>query len=844
MKKLFLLGTWKRNRWKQRFRLFTTLLEDLDTPRLRHVIATNISIGRRVKSGELELARHLFDEMPLRTVSTWNTMISGYSQWGCYVEALALASLMHHSCVKFDEVSFSSVLSACSRSGTLVHGKQVHSLLLRSGYERFGIVGSSLLYFYVQCSGIGEAEVVFKELHGGNDVLWSLMLAGYVQRDMMGEALDMFEKMSDRDVVAWTTLISGYAKREDGCERALDLFWCMRSSGVLPNEVTLCTVVRVCTRLRALWQGKVVHGHCTKEGFAFDNAIGGGLIGFYCDCDAIDDAKRVHESMRGETYLNLTNLLIGCLISAGKIEEAEMIFYRLREMNHVSYNLMIKGYSMSGHYEKSKKLFNQMSLKDITSLNTMISVYSKNGDLDEAVRLFDKTKDQKNPVTWNSMMSGYIQNGQYMKALKLYVMMRRLSVDYSRSTFSVLFRACSSLGSFQQGRLLHGHLTKTPFQANVYVGTALIDLYSKCGRLADAQRSFLSIFSPNVAAWTALINGYAYHGLGSEAILLFHSMLVQGIVPNAATFVGILSACSHAGLVDEGLKIFHSMEELYKVTPSIEHYTCVVDLLGRSGYVREAEEFIRKMPIEADGVIWGALLHACWFWKDMEVGEKAAEKLFSLDPNPTVPLVDRELASNGKSPEKLKGAGSFLIKVFGVLAGNCNIGKRFYAYWSITCQLFKIYFKLGTVHLCCSVIRTPNLSLNQEYVILKYDLYAIVDPKSLLFMNEYNTIEYSGDTAANPVNYIAKMAQIQSFPSALGRNYKKIIADFKGMALTDENFQNILANDVVDKSISSVLDEFDRVGVKDGKRRACCHFHAKLGFPKFGAHQESPKGYS
>ncbi|QHO15976.1 hypothetical protein HN51_031354 [Arachis hypogaea] len=639
MKKLFLLGTWKRNRWKQRFRLFTTLLEDLDTARLRHVIATNISISRRVKSGELELARHLFDEMPLRTVSTWNTMISGYSQWGCYVEALALASLMHHSCVKLDEVSFSSVLSACSRSGTLVHGKQVHSLLLRSGYERFGIVGSTLLYFYVQCSGIGEAEVVFKELHGGNDVLWSLMLAGYVQRDMMGEALDMFEKMPDRDVVAWTTLISGYAKREDGCERALDLFWCMRSSGVLPNEVTLCTVVRVCTRLRALWQGKVVHGHCIKEGFAFDNAIGGGLIEFYCDCEAIDDAKRVHESMRGETYLNLTNSLIGCLISAGKIEEAEMIFYRLRETNHVSYNLMIKGYSMSGHFEKSKKLFNQMSLKDITSLNTMISVYSKNGDLDEAVRLFDKTKDQKNPVTWNSMMSGYIQNGQYMKALKLYVMMRRLSVDYSRSTFSVLFRACSSLGSFQQGRLLHGHLTKTPFQANVYVGTALIDLYSKCGRLADAQRSFLSIFSPNVAAWTALINGYAFHGLGSEAILLFHSMLVQGIVPNAATFVGILSACSHAGLVDEGLKIFHSMEELYKVTPSIEHYTCVVDLLGRSGYVREAEEFIRKMPIEADGVIWGALLHACWFWKDMEVGEKAAEKLFSLDPNPTVPLV-------------------------------------------------------------------------------------------------------------------------------------------------------------------------------------------------------------
>ncbi|MED6163278.1 hypothetical protein PIB30_078335 [Stylosanthes scabra] len=139
--------------------------------------------------------------MTLRTVSTWNTMISGYSQWGCYAEALALASLMHRSCVNLDE-----------------------------------------------CFGIGEAKVVFEDLRGGNDVLWSVMLAGYVQRDIMGDALDMFEKMPDRDVVAWTTLISGYAKREDGCERALDLFWCMRSSGVLPNEVVAETWIIVIPR--------------------------------------------------------------------------------------------------------------------------------------------------------------------------------------------------------------------------------------------------------------------------------------------------------------------------------------------------------------------------------------------------------------------------------------------------------------------------------------------------------------------------------------------------------------------------------------------------------------------
>ncbi|KAK2380510.1 pentatricopeptide repeat-containing protein [Trifolium repens] len=619
--------TWKR---KEKLQFFTTLLQASE-PYPPHVISTNISIAHCAKIGKLEDARHMFDKMPLRTVSSWNTMISGYSQWGKYTEAFNFVSIMHSSCVKFNEVSFSAVLSACARTGSLFLGKQVHSILLKSGHERFGLVGSALLYFYVHCCGIAEAELVFEELHDGNHVLWSLMLVGYVKRDMMGDAMKIFEKMPVRDVVAWTTLISGYAKREDGCNRALDLFGCMRrSSEVLPNEFTLDCVLRICARLKILRVGKVVHGLCIKDGFDYDNSLGGALAEFYCVCDAVDDAKRVYDSIAAEACLNVANSLIGGLISMGRVEEAERIFYELREKNLISNNLMIKGYAMSGEFEKSKKLFEKMSLKHLTSLNTMITVYSKNGELDEAMKLFDKIKGERNCVTWNSMMSGYIHNGQHNEALQLYVTMRRLSVEYSRSTFSVLFRACACLCSFQQGQVLHAHLAKTPYQANVYVGTALIDFYSKCGRLADAQRSFTSIFSPNVAAWTALINGYAYHGHGSEAILLFRSMLA---IPNAATFVAVLSACSHAGLVDEGLEIFRSMKISYRITPTIEHYTCVVDLLGRSGHVKEAEEFITQMPIKADGVIWGALLNASCFWNDMEVGERAAEKLFSLDPN-------------------------------------------------------------------------------------------------------------------------------------------------------------------------------------------------------------------
>nr|XP_027191048.1 pentatricopeptide repeat-containing protein At4g02750-like [Cicer arietinum] len=579
---------WKR---KQKLQLFTTLLQASE-PHPSHVISTNISIAHLAKTGKLKEARHKFDEMPLRTISSWNTMISGYSQWKKYTEALALVSFMHCSCVKFNEISFSAVLSACAHAESLFLGRQVHSFLLKSGHERFGLVGSALLYFYVHCFGIGEAELVFEELRDENHVLWSLMLAGYVQCDMMCHAMKIFEKMPVRDVVAWTTLISGYAKREDGCEKALDLFGCMRrSSEVLPNEFTLDCVIRICARLRILYAGKVVHGLCIKEGFDFDNSIGGALAEFYCVCENVDDAKRVYESMAAEACFNVTNSLIGGLVSMGRIEEAEMIFYRLREKNPISYNLMIKGYAMSGQFEKSKKLFERMSLKHLTSLNTMISVYSKNSELDEAVKIFDKTKVERNCVTWNSMMSGYIHNGQHYEALKLYVTMRRLSIEYSRSTFSVLFRACACLCSFQQGQLLHAHLAKTPYQQH--------------GQLLLMVMHITDIL-----------------------------MLVQGVVPNAATFVAVLSACSHAGLVDEGLKIFHSMQKSYKVTPTIEHYTCVVDLLGRSGRVKEADEFLTQMPVEADGVIWGALLNASCFWNDVEVRERASEKLFSLDPNP------------------------------------------------------------------------------------------------------------------------------------------------------------------------------------------------------------------
>ncbi|KAF8379673.1 hypothetical protein HHK36_029117 [Tetracentron sinense] len=628
--KFSLLRNWKNRRWKN-FEFYSTIQQNVEKP-LPYVIALNISMNSYVQKGKLEIARKIFDEMLIRTVVSWNTIISGYSKWGRFEEALGVVSKMHCSAIQLNETTFSSGLSVCARLQSFHDGKQIQCLVLKSGSEDFKLVGSSLLNFYSTCFEIKEARQVFDILHERNELLWNLMLVGYVHCSLMDNALDMFRKMPIQDVITWSTLISGYSRSKNECEKALELFRSMRqSSEVRPNEFTVDSVVRACGRLGVLHQGKIIHGFLIGYGFESDCSIGGALIDFYCCSDSIEDAKRVYDRL-ASPCLNASNTLIGGLISMGRIEEAERLFKGMVETNPVSYNLMIKGYSVSGRIEDSRRLFEEMPQRTIVSSNTMISVYSRNGELNNALKLFEGTKGERNTVTWNSMISGYIQNSLPEEALKLYVTMHRSSIERNRSTFSTLFHACSCLGSLRQGKLLHAHLIRTPFESNVYVGTSLVDMYAKCGSITDARSSFISISSPNVAAWTALINGYAHYGLGTDAVLLFEQMLEREVDPNAVTFVGLLCACGRAGVVDEGMRIFQSMEKCYGVAPCLEHYACVVDLLGRSGYLQEAEEFIKGMPIEADGVVWAALLSACWFWMDMEVGERVAERMFDLDP--------------------------------------------------------------------------------------------------------------------------------------------------------------------------------------------------------------------
>ncbi|XP_047328557.1 putative pentatricopeptide repeat-containing protein At5g59200, chloroplastic isoform X1 [Impatiens glandulifera] len=620
------VGSWKKLQLKKKWRMYTT------ANRLSKIVSTNKIITHHINRGQIDFARQLFDEMRERTVVSWNTMISGYSISKRLDDALHTVSLMHRSTFKLNETTISSVLSICARSQSIREGKQIHGLLLRSGFERFKFVGSGLLFLYANCFKIEEACRVFDSLHEENELLWNLMLVGYVHCNLMSDAFNLFARMPTHNVVSWTTLISGYSKsHDDDCYKALQFFRLMTVTGeVLPNEFTFHSVLTTCGKIGALLVGRTVHGSIVKFGLENDSSIGDALIDLYCNCESIDHAKRVYDEIINPSS-TAANRLIDGLISIGWTEVAEMLFNRMINRDSVTYNLMIKAYALSGRINESKKVFDEMPERTIASSNTMISVYSRNGELNKALKLFEETKHERNQVTWNGMISGYVHNELYEEAQQLYLSMMRFGVRPTRSTFSVLLHTCSVLGVIQLGQLLHGYVIKTSLESNVFVGTAIVDMYSKCGSISDAERSFFSIYSPNVAAWTALINGYAHHGLSKQARLHFNLMLKQGVRPNGATFVGILTACGRAGLVEEGMMYFDSMKQVYEVIPGIEHYTCVVDLLGRSGNLEAAERIIRQMPMEPDNVVLGALLNGCWFWMDMEMGERVAEEMIRLD---------------------------------------------------------------------------------------------------------------------------------------------------------------------------------------------------------------------
>lgn len=321
----------------------------------------------------------------------------------------------------------------------------------------------------------------------------------------------------------------------------------------------------------------------------------------------------------------------------GRRTHAQILLFGLDKDPFVRTSLL-NMYSSCGDLSSALRVFDESVSRDLPAWNSLVNAYAKAGLIDDAQKLFDEMP-QRNVISWSCLINGYVMCGKYKEALDLFREMqlpkpKEAFVRPNEFTMSTVLSACGRLGAIEQGKWVHAYIDKYLVEIDIVLGTALIDMYAKCGSLERAKRVFSALgFKKDVKAYSAMICCLAMYGLSEECFQLFSEMTTSNnINPNSVTFVGVLGACVHRGLINEGKSYFTMMIEKYGITPSIQHYGCMVDLYGRAGLIEEAESFIASMPMEPDVLIWGSLLSGSRMLGDSKTCEAALKRLIELEP--------------------------------------------------------------------------------------------------------------------------------------------------------------------------------------------------------------------
>ncbi|XP_043700325.1 pentatricopeptide repeat-containing protein At3g62890-like [Telopea speciosissima] len=295
-------------------------------------------------------------------------------------------------------------------------------------------------------------------------------------------------------------------------------------------------------------------------------------------------------------------------------------------------------YANAGLVKIAQQMFDKNPCRDIVSWTSLVSAYAKCGLPDDAQRVFDEMPE-RNAVSWAAVVSAYSQSGRHKEALLVFHNMRSAGFEPTQATLISVLSSAAQLGALEEGKWVHGYIDYNGISLTASLGTALLNMYAKCGCIDDAMQIFAEMPLRDSLAWTAMISSLAMHGQGEKALVLFDEMLSLGLQPDHVTFVGVLSACSHAGLIEEGLYHFEHMKKVFRISPEVEHYGCMVDILGRGGYIEEAWHLVRTMPMEPDNLVLKSLLSACASYGRVEHAEWAAKKLIQLDPSSGSPYV-------------------------------------------------------------------------------------------------------------------------------------------------------------------------------------------------------------
>ncbi|KAL5778302.1 hypothetical protein ACOSP7_011228 [Xanthoceras sorbifolium] len=465
-------------------------------------------------------------------------------------------------------------------------GRALHAQIIKTSKFSCVYLENSLVNFYAKCGHLNKAKLVF-------------------------------ENIQNKDVVSWNCLINGYSQQGSqqgsiASSFVMELFQCMRAENILPNAHTYSGVFTAASNLQNAFAGQQVHAIAVKTSSFCDVFVGSSLVNVYCKAGLLEDARKVFDRMPEKNSVSWATMISGYATQRMAVE-ALGIFESIRKEDD-SVNEFVLTSVLSGlvvpEFVDSGKQIHCLSVKNglleiVSVANALVTMYAKCGNLDDALRTFELSGD-KNSITWSAMITGYAQSGDSHKALKLFSNMHFNEIKPSEFTLVGVLNACSDIAALEGGKQVHNYLLKSGYDSQIYILTALVDMYAKCGSTVDARKGFDHLQKADIVLWTSMIGGYVQNGENEEALCLYGKMQGQGIFPNELTMTGVIKACSNLAALEQGKQV-HARTIKYGLSQEVSIGSSLSTMYAKCGSLKDGNFVFRRMPLR-DIMSWNAMI--------------------------------------------------------------------------------------------------------------------------------------------------------------------------------------------------------------------------------------------
>lgn len=570
-------------------------------------VIANALVDVHAQCGNLIEAHHVFNSMPRRDVISWCALITGYAAHGKGLDALHLYETMLQADVEPDRVIFISVLKACGTINAARQARIIHEQVVWNSLESDLFIGSSLVDIYAKCGCLQEAHKVF-------------------------------DKLRSRNAVSWASLIVGFAMHGDG-QHAMELLDKMQQDCNDIDKVAFLSILKACGSVGAIRQGRLVHKQMIENGFLPDKVLGNTLVDMYSRCGSVEDASCIFEKLPNRDVVSWGAMIAGyggCGLGLVALNLFDQMQQAGVKANVAIYLPVLNACSSLETLEHGMILHDQLIKQsyesDAAIANKLVDMYAKYGRVEEAENVFHAMR-YRDVVSWGAMILGCAEHGHGPAALEFFEKMWQECTDADKVIFLCVLKACGSTGAIKLARLIHYQIISSGLDHDTDVGNTLVDMYAKTGSVDEARRAFDQLHTRDGVSWAAMISGYARCGNFQVAGQCLKEMQWQGLQPHDGIFTSVLLACTHAGVLNEGYEFFKLMIHDYGIAPNIEHYNCIIDLLGRVGRLKEAIALLTTMPTASDVIVWTSLLTSCKTYHSVDLGRKCFSEVSKWDPD-------------------------------------------------------------------------------------------------------------------------------------------------------------------------------------------------------------------